>query len=106
MTQQNRRSPKCPLTASVELIDVQTNARFKTRTSDVSVVGCYLDTMSPLPLGTKVRLKISHCDLMITVSGVIAQSQPNMGMGIRFIDISLDDHEILEAWLVAALARG
>ncbi|HEX5423711.1 MAG TPA: PilZ domain-containing protein [Candidatus Acidoferrales bacterium] len=105
MTQEDRRSPRCPLIASVELIDVQTNARFKTRTSDVSVVGCYLDTMSPLPVGTEVRLKISHCDLMITVLGVITQNQPNMGMGIRFIDISLDDHEILEAWL-AVLTRG
>lgn len=104
MTQENRRAPRRALIASAELIDIRTNARFKVRTSDVSIVGCYLDTMSTLPAGTEVRLTISHNDTMVTMLGIIANSQSNMGMGVRFTDVSLDDRKILEAWL-AALAR-
>lgn len=56
MKQENRRAPRHPLIASAELIDIRTDARLKVRTSDVSTVGCYLDTMSTLPEDTEVRL--------------------------------------------------
>jgi len=99
MTQENRRAPRHPLIASAELIDVRTEARLKARTSDVSTVGCYLDTMSTLPAGTEVQLKISHNEASVTVLGIIANSQPHMGMGIRFLDVSLDNLKLLQMWL-------
>lgn len=101
MKQENRRAPRHPLIASAELVDVSTDARFKVRTSDVSTVGCYLDTMSTLPAGTEVRLTISHNGATVTVLGVIANSQSHMGMGVRFTDVALADQEILASWLAA-----
>lgn len=101
LTQENRRAPRQSLIASAELIDVQTNARLKARTCDMSTVGCYLDTMTILPAGTEVRLTISHNDATVTVFGTIANSQPHMGMGIRFTGVGLADHEILTSWLAA-----
>lgn len=76
-----------------------TDARLKARTSDVSAVGCYLDTMTTLPVGTEVRVKISHNEATVTVLGVIVNSQPHLGMGIHFTDVSLDDRELLQKWL-------
>lgn len=99
MTQENRRAPRRPLIASAELIDVRTDARLKARTSDVSTVGCYLDTMSTLPVDTEVQLKITHNEATVTVLGIIANSQSHMGMGIRFVDVSLDDLQLLQTWL-------
>ena len=54
-----------------------------------------------LPVGTEVRLHIAHNDTTFTALGVIAHRQPNMGMGIRFMDVQLDQHEILKKWLEA-----
>jgi len=101
MAQEHRRAARRTLIASAELIDVRTEARLKARTSDVSTVGCYLDTMTTLPAGTEVRLTISHNEATVTVLGIIANSQPHVGMGIRFTDISLDDQKVMEMWLAA-----
>jgi PilZ domain-containing protein len=103
MTQENRRAPRRPLIASAELIDIRTEARLKARTSDVSTVGCYLDTMTTLPAGTGVWLAISHNEETVTVLGIIANSQPHMG--IRFTDVSSADHKVLEGWLAALEPR-
>src|SRR5215469_11235213 len=101
MTQENRRAPRQQLIASAELIDVRSDARMKARTSDMSVFGCYLDTMSTLPPGTDVKLKITHNGATVTVVGMIANSQPHMGMGIRFTEVSVDDLKLLRTWLRA-----
>lgn len=83
---------------------MKTNTRLKARTSDLSVVGCYLDTTNSLPIGTEVRVQIAHNDKTFTAFGIIAYCLPNMGMGVRFTDVDLEQHEILEGWL-AALVR-
>jgi len=57
--------------------------------------------MSTLPAGTPVQVKISHNEATITASGIIVNSQPHMGMGIRFTEVSLEDHKVLETWLAA-----
>ena len=105
MSIERRRAPRVPLIASVEVNEPQTNARLKARISELSLVGCYLDTTNFLPVGTEVRLQITHSDTTVTALGVIAHCKPNMGMGIRFTDVQLDQHEKLDKWLVA-LVRG
>ena len=101
MTVERRRAPRCPLIASAEVIEAETNVRFKSRISDLSVVGCYLDTTNLLPVGTEVSVQIIHNDAAFTALGVIAHHHPNIGMGVRFTDVQLDQHEILEKWLTA-----
>jgi hypothetical protein len=46
-------------------------------------------------------LHIAHNDTTFTALGVIAHCQPNMGMGVRFTDVQLDQHKILDKWLEA-----
>jgi len=102
MAHERRRAPRFPLIASAEVIELQTNTRLRARISDLSLVGCYLDMTNPLPAGAEVTLNISHDEATLTALGVVAHSQPNMGMGIRFRDVQLDQHEVLkkslEAW--------
>jgi PilZ domain len=101
---ERRRAPRCPLIASAEVIELTTNTHLRARISDLSFVGCYVDTTNFLPSGTEVRLHIAHKDTTFTALGVIAHCQPNMGMGVRFTDVQLDQHKILDKWL-AALVR-
>jgi len=96
MEHERRRAPRYPLIASVEVIEPQTNTHLRARTSDLSLVGCYLDMTNKLPEGTEVRLHIFHEDANFTEFGVVIHCQPNRGMGVQ-----LDQHEILEKWLAA-----
>src|SRR5437764_12964717 len=45
----------CP----AELIDLAGSTRISARTADLSLRGCYIDTLNPLPLGTRVRLQLT-----------------------------------------------
>ena|SRR5215469_8521587 len=99
MTAERRRAPRCPLIASAEVVEVQTNSRLKARISDLSLVGCYLDTTNSLPAGTEVIVHIAHNEAIFAALGIIAYCHPNMGMGVRFTDVPLDQQEILEKWL-------
>ena len=83
----------------MEIIELQTDTHFRARISDLSLTGCYLDTTNFLPVGTEVRLNISHEDAVFTALGVIASSQPNFGMGVKFTDVPLDQHALLDRWL-------
>ena len=104
MTSERRRAPRCRLIASAEVVEVQTNTRLRARISDVSLVGCYLDTTYSLPAGTEAMVHIAHNEEIFGALGIIAYCHPNMGMGVRFTDVPLDQHEILEKW-VAELVR-
>ena len=99
MAHERRRAPRCPLIASVEVIELATDRHLRARISGLSLTGCYLDTTNFLRAGTEVRLCISHHDTMFTALGVVASCQPNMGMGVRFTDVQLDQHAILDKWL-------
>jgi hypothetical protein len=99
MKTERRRSPRCPLIASAEVIEVQTETRFRARILDLSLVGCYLDTTNSLPAGTEVIMHIAHNEAIFAALGIIAYCHPNMGMGVRFTDVPLDQHEILEKWI-------
>src|SRR5215469_5906339 len=103
MTAERRRAPRCPLIASVEVVELQTDTHLRVRISDLSLTGCYLDTTNFLAAGTEVRLCIAHDDATFTALGIIAYCHPNMGMGVRFTDVPLDQHEILEKWLTARM---
>jgi hypothetical protein len=83
----------------VEVVELQSDTHLRARISDLSLVGCYLDTSNPLPAGTEVRLNILHQDATFSALGVVVHRQLNMGMGIRFTDVQLDQHAILERWL-------
>lgn len=100
MTHERRRAPRCSLIASVEVIELRNDSHLRARISDLSLVGCYLDTINPFPAGTEIKINISHNDATFSALGVVAYSQANMGMGIRFTDVQLDQHAVLEQWLV------
>jgi hypothetical protein len=101
MANERRRAPRYPLIASAEIIEPQTNLRLRGRTSDLSLVGCYVEMRNPLPVRTEIRVQIIHNDVIFYALGVIASCQPNTGMPIKFTDVPLDQHEILRGWLAA-----
>ncbi len=101
-----RRATRYPLIAAVEIVELQSNARMRARTSDVSLIGCYVDTVNPLPAGTEVRVQLTHQDTIFTALGVVAHLQQNMGMGVRFTEVELDQQAVLEKWLAGLSEAG
>ena len=99
MANELRRAPRYSLTAIAEITDLSTGARITARTSDLSLVGCYVDTLNPLPAGTQVRISITHENEIFASAGVVVYSRANMGMGIKFLKVQHDYLGVLRDWL-------
>lgn len=70
-----------------------------TSATDIGGRGCYVETLLPLPLGTRIHIVFWIDHEKVKTSGIVRASDPGVGMGIEFTD--LDDHvqEQLQAHL-------
>jgi len=86
--------------AGIQLTDLSTEKLLAAHTEDLSVFGCFVETISPFDDGTKVRLRISYNGVNFFAQAKVAYSRPDAGMGIAFTSIEPSSLSILDAWLV------
>jgi hypothetical protein len=96
---ERRMDPRFPFTATAEVVDLKSRTRMNARTSDLSRHGCYIDTQSPFPLHTKVRIRISSAKKSFDTHATVVYSLPNMGMGLAFGEPEPEQKKILSAWI-------
>jgi hypothetical protein len=65
------------------------------KVTDISLGGCYVEMLSPLPLGSLVELTLNPGDTTLQVRGKVRVSQMGMGMGVAFTGMSPEDFEKL-----------
>jgi len=63
----------------------------RTATGEISLCGCYIETMFTMEIGTKLSVILSVESEMIRCTAVVATKYPQVGNGIDFIDMSQDD---------------
>ena len=97
-----RREARHSLTASAEILDLESGTKIEARTSDVSAGGCYVDTMNPLALGTLVNVKLSRQRKTFEATARVNYSQPGVGMGLAFTEIGDDQRAVLDYWIAQA----
>jgi hypothetical protein len=99
MEQEKRLTPRYIFIASAELYDERNDVRVASRVSELSLHGCYLDMMNPFPTGTIVLLKIFAGDLTFQAKATVIYATPNMGAGVKFLDVEPKYDYILKRWL-------
>jgi hypothetical protein len=57
------------------------------RISDLSTTGAFLDSMNPLPAGTRLALRFMAGLREVRVVAEVVHSMPSFGMGVRFLDL-------------------
>jgi PilZ domain len=96
---ERRTSDRQLFPATAEVIEEVTGARFATRTMDLGPGGCFIDTTNPLPVGSRVQVKIFKGKGEFKTNGSVVYSQNGMGMGIAFLELSENKQGELQAWL-------
>ena len=96
---ERRRAPRRSIFNTVQYAEMQTEGQTKARISDLSATGCYVDTLNPLPTGTQIRLRLKHSGESFDVLAEVVRSEPNMGMGVKFLELTADQKARLESWL-------
>jgi hypothetical protein len=99
MEQKQRCEPRYPFIADAELLEESSGARMSSRTSDLSLNGCYVDTINPLPDGTLVHLRIFNETHAFEAPATVVHSQTFLGMGMKFREVHPESAEVLRLWL-------
>jgi PilZ domain len=94
-----RQHERHAFSATAEVVDVISGARFNARAADLNKSGCYLDMLSPLPIGSKVRVHIRTDVAELTCTAVVRDSQPGLGMGVAFTDLDDARNALIESWI-------
>lgn len=97
---ERRSADRHIFTASAEVVDLSSGARFSTRTTDLGPGGCFVDTLVPLPVGAKVHVGVRKGKTQLDTNGVVVYSQGGLGMGIAFDSLDASQREALEQWLI------
>jgi len=85
-------------------VEIQTDAGgspIRGATADLSLSGCYIETIFPFPIGTNLDLQLS-IETTILIAATVVTCDPQVGNGIRFIRMLPEDREALKAFLEAA----
>jgi len=69
-------------------------------TSDISLGGCYIESLYPFPIGTHLELKLQLEDTLLILAKVVT-CYPQVGNGIQFERILPEDLDALRAFLDA-----
>ena len=94
-----RANPRYAFTATAEVAAADASAKTKTRVRDLSQQGCYLDTETPLPLGTAANVRMTKGAKSLEVQGRVVYVQPGKGMGLMFTAVKPEHGGTLDVWI-------
>ena len=81
----------------VELV-VDGSPPIRGATADLSVGGCYIETLFPYPVGTSLDMKLQLENTLLVAAWVVT-CDPQVGNGIQFDRMLPEDREELERYL-------
>ena len=98
-----RKHPRYPCTGGVELRQQESGPPAWGYLSDISLTGCYVETISTLAVGSMVIFTLRTHDQSIKGRAVVKTSHHAVGIGIAFVHLSQEDQQNLE-FLIGTLA--
>jgi uncharacterized protein (TIGR02266 family) len=100
---ERRRWPRVALVAEIAY-SADSPAMLR-QITDVSHGGLFVDTATPLPEGTTLRLRFALPDQAepLTLEAAVAWQQPHVGMGLRFTKLAPRDKAAIDRFVAATL---
>jgi hypothetical protein len=83
----------CRIEAQVTIVG--DSVRLPARVTDISLGGCYVEMLAPLPVDAMIELTLNPGGTTMHATGKVRSSQTGFGMGISFTGLSPEDFEKL-----------
>ena len=96
---ERRKTERLNLTATADVIELASGMRCSSRTTDLGQGGCFVDTLVPFPVNSKVHIGIRKGHAKFETVGVVVYSQTGLGMGIAFDENGPEQRPSFNAWL-------
>jgi c-di-GMP-binding flagellar brake protein YcgR len=98
---ERRENQRVKIQVPVEFYIEGKDTPYRTATSDLSLHGCYIETIFPFPVGTVLELKLQLTGTLLVLA-TVATSDPQVGNGIKFTRMLPEDVDELRTFLDAA----
>ena len=100
-TNNRRKYARIKMSVPIEIRTDADSSTIRGATADLSLSGCYIETIFPLQIGTNLHLQL-FIETTVLIAAIVVTSDPQVGNGIRFISMLPEDREALKAFLEAA----
>jgi hypothetical protein len=94
-----RRWARHKIAFPISLYDEQTPVRVTA--TDISGSGCYVEMLSPFPIGTGLGAELWFGAERVTTRALVRTCDPRVGMGIEFVGLSTEDQRRFQDYLQA-----
>lgn len=103
---ERRQHARYPFTGTLEAIEPDSETKIQGRTTDLSEGGCYVDTLSPFPAQTRVKVRLTGEGRSFESQAKVVFSVVGMGMGLQFEAIDPQQLATLKNWLCELSREG
>jgi c-di-GMP-binding flagellar brake protein YcgR len=97
---ERRRYPRVNARIPVELLALGNTVPMRTAVGEISLCGCYIESMFTMEVGTKVELTFSLNQESSSATGIVVTKYPQVGNGIDFISMTPEHRLKLHAFIV------
>jgi len=94
-----RRWTRHKIDFAIALLDERTLLRLTA--TDISGSGCYVEMLSPFPIGTALDAELWIGAEKVTTRALVRTCDPRVGMGIEFVGLKTEDQKRLQDYLQA-----
>jgi len=103
---ERRAFPRRTCRIETAVCTADSSLRVPGKITDLSLNGCYIEMLSPFPVGAKVDLDLILEGAKLHLAGNVRTSQTGMGMGVTFAGITPADFEQLRRFAPPPETRG
>jgi hypothetical protein len=97
--EERRLNARYQVSASLEAVELQSKAHFTGRVSDLSIGGCYVDTITAFPKDATLKIRLAHDGKFFETKARVIASSAGMGMGLMFTETDPGQLQTLEGWI-------
>jgi PilZ domain-containing protein len=100
---ERRKSQRYSVRAEIEIRELGSRAPSRGNTTDLSLSGCYVATIFPLPMGSTLDFTLWIDNGSIRGRGSVKTCHPGVGMGIKFSSLTNEEACRLKSYVHAAI---
>jgi len=103
MEQERRRTPRYTFAGAIEMRHGTSEDKITAKVRELSLNGCYVETVSPYPVGTALGVKVFTATEFFEAQASVIFVDENQGMGLMFRETRPYFIAVLRKWLLSAM---